>query len=177
MSFKCPRCSCGLYTSTYALRLGHVCSETPQEPAKKGGPRNDDCRFAVVGLRADGLKLRQIGELLGVSKERVRQWINSADVFICRKCKKPVPELVPGRRVCRDCHAQAMLNRPSKRRKATGYRTDSGAHRRAAAVRMAREGKTLREIATSIGYTYNYVWRVLKARQIDVKRQARAVKP
>jgi hypothetical protein len=154
---KCARCNCGRYTQKYAERLGHVCSDEPQVPAKGGRPFDEESRMVAIALRADGRKLREIGAALGVTAERARKLLATSGIPICRKCKRPA-ELRPRQRVCAECYAKAMRNRPSQLAKRTGYRTSRSAHRHAAAVRLAREGKTLTEIAESLGYTYQTVW-------------------
>jgi hypothetical protein len=55
----------------------------------------------IVNLRNQRYTLREIGEQLGITRERVRQLANSGESFNCKKCGR---ELLDGElRLCVDC--------------------------------------------------------------------------
>jgi DNA-binding CsgD family transcriptional regulator len=121
------------------------------------GPKSDyEGLERIVSMRAAGQTLAQIAAALGVTRQAVEPRL--LGIPRCRRCKLTV-ELCGGTRgnICAPCYAAMMAERPSKKARRTGYRKSKLAHRWAAAVRLAREGKTIHEIADALDYQYQTV--------------------
>lgn len=67
-----------------------MCAQSPESPGAPIDPRTryaDDARAQyVVACHPDGINNEQIGELLGISRERVRQIVDSALDSLRRRC-------------------------------------------------------------------------------------------
>jgi len=87
----------------------------------KRGPQKDKLkRERAIELRRRGLTLHEIGKIMGISRERVRQLLNDSPIvptfsLICQSCGKPFVSRKLNVKRCPECIAANRRKRSMKR--------------------------------------------------------------